>query len=80
MVVVDRLIPRPAFHASGGAHPTPEIIEFVKARQGNKPTIFTVDYDGGDPELASKGITLRTQLCRAGLPAYPSLRRTVGRP
>ena len=77
MVVVDRLIPRAAFHGSGRNHATPEIIEFVKARQQGKPTIFTVDYDGGDPDLTSRGMTLRAELCRAGLPTYPSLSRAA---
>ncbi len=77
MVIVDRLIPRQAFHGTGFEQAAPEIIEFVKARQGNKPTVFTVDYDGGDTELATKGTTLRAQLCRAGIPAYPSLSRAV---
>ena len=77
MLIVDRLIPRPAFHGSGWEHPTPEIIEFVKARQGKKPTVFTVDYDGGDLDLVTKGTTLRAALSRAGIPTYPSLRRAA---
>ncbi|UCD58289.1 MAG: CoA-binding protein [Candidatus Hydrogenedentota bacterium] len=77
MVVVDRLIPRKAFHMTEREDPTQGIIEFVKGNQGNKPTVFTVDSDGGDPELAVKGTTLRAQFCKAGLPAYPSLKRAT---
>jgi acyl-CoA synthetase (NDP forming) len=77
MVIVDRLIRRQAFHGTGTEQPPKEIVEFVKARQGFKPTVCTVDYDGGDPELAAKGTILRAELCRAGLPTYPSLRRAA---
>jgi acyl-CoA synthetase (NDP forming) len=77
MIVVDRLIARKAFHMTGGQDPTPEIIKFVKENQGDKPTVFTVDSDGGDTELAVKGTNLRARLCEAGLPAYPSLRRAA---
>lgn len=77
MLIVDRLIPRQAFHGTGGEQSITEIAEFVKARQGNKPTVFTVDYDGGDAELAAKGTILRAELCRAGLPTYPSLSRAA---
>ena len=75
VVIVDRLIPRKAFHMTGGEDPSPDIIQFVKEHQGGKPTVFTVDYEGGDSELAAKGANLRAQFCKAGLPAYPSLRR-----
>jgi acyl-CoA synthetase (NDP forming) len=77
MFIVDRLIPRKAFHGTGGEQPLTDIIEFVKARQGLKPTVFTVDYEGGDPELAAKGTALRAELCAAGLPTYPSLSRAA---
>jgi acyl-CoA synthetase (NDP forming) len=77
MVVIDRLILRAAFHGTRRDHPTREIVDFVKQNQSGKPTIFTVDYDGGDPDLASRGMTLRADLCRAGFPAYPSLGRAA---
>jgi acyl-CoA synthetase (NDP forming) len=77
MVIVDRLIRRKAFHGTGQEDSSPEIIEFVKKRQGSKPTVVTIDYDGGDPELALKGTLLRAQYCKARLPAYPSLERAA---
>ena len=56
---------------------TPETIEFVKGKRHQKPTVCTVDSDGGDPDLAEKGATLREQYCRAGIPAYPSVKRAA---
>jgi acyl-CoA synthetase (NDP forming) len=77
IVVVDRLIPREAFHMSGDAILTPEVLDFVKENQSRKPTVFTVDSDGGDVEFAAKGTSLRAEFCKAGIPAYPSLRRAA---
>jgi hypothetical protein len=42
-----------------------------------KPTVFTIDSDGGDPELADTGVRIRARFCRAGIPAYPSARRAA---
>ena len=39
--------------------------------------VFTIDYDGGDVELSTRGTALRAELCQAGIPAYPSLRRAA---
>lgn len=77
MIIVDRLIPRKAFHMPDRDDPTPEIIEFVKKHQHIKPLVFTADSDGGDEELATKGAALRAQICKAGIPAYPSIRRAA---
>ncbi len=77
MIVVDRLIPRKAFHMQDMEDPTPETIEFVKRRQHEKPTVFTVDSDGGDPELSQKGVLLRARFCKSGIPAFPSVRRAA---
>ena len=77
LIVVDRLIPRKAFHFPDLADPTPETIAFLKNRQKAKPTVFTVDSEGGDPELADTGAHLRAQYCRAGIPAYPSASRAA---
>ena len=63
MVIVDRLIPRKAFHMPNMIDPTPEIIEFLNDRGHEKPTVFTVDAEGGDPDLTAKGATLRAQFC-----------------
>jgi len=77
MVIVDRLIFRKAFHIPDLPDPTPQTIEQVKRKGHLKPTVFTVDSEGGDPELAVQGTNLRAQLCRAGLPAYPSVKRAA---
>jgi acyl-CoA synthetase (NDP forming) len=75
MVMVDRLVPRAAFHMTGDASLTQEVVDFVT--QSQKPTVFTIDCDGGDAELATRGTALRAELCQAGIPAYPSLRRAA---
>jgi hypothetical protein len=75
MVMVDRLVPRAAFHMTGDASLTQEVVDFVT--QNQKPTVFTIDCDGGDVELATRGTALRAELCQAGIPAYPSLRRAA---
>jgi len=77
IIVVDRLIPRMAYHFPDLADPTPEIITFIKNRQPAKPTVFTIDSDGGDPDLAETGTRLRAQFCKNGIPAYPSARRAA---
>jgi acyl-CoA synthetase (NDP forming) len=77
LIVVDRLIPRKAFHFPDLADPTPETIVLLKNRQKAKPTVFTVDSEGGDPELVDTGAHLRAQYCRAGIPAYPSASRAA---
>ena len=77
IIVVDRLIPRMAYHFPDLTDPTPETIAFLQNRQHAKPTVFTIDSDGGDPELADTGARLRAQYCRAGIPAFPSARRAA---
>jgi acyl-CoA synthetase (NDP forming) len=77
IIVVDRLIPRIAYHFPDLADPTPETIAYLKNRPNAKPTVFTIDSDGGDPELADTGTRLRAQYCRAGIAAYPSARRAA---
>jgi acetate---CoA ligase (ADP-forming) subunit alpha len=80
LIVVDRLIPRMAYHFSDLADPTSpttEIITFIKNRQDAKPTVFTIDSDGGDPDLALTGTHLRAQFCKVGIPAYPSAIRAA---
>ncbi len=72
MIVVDRLIPRMAYHFPELTDPTQQTIAFLKTRQIAKPTVFTIDSDGGDSELADTGARLRAQYSRAGIPAYPS--------
>ncbi len=77
MVTIDRIIPRKAFHLPDLPDSTPAIIEFLKARPDRKPTVFIVDSEGGDPELALAGLDMRSRFCRAGIPAYPSLPRAA---
>jgi acyl-CoA synthetase (NDP forming) len=77
IIVVDRLLPRMAYHFPDLTDPTSETIAFLKKRSIAKPTVFTIDSDGGDPELAETGARLRAQYCRAGIPAYPSARRAA---
>ncbi len=77
LVIVDRLIPRIAFHSPDLPDSLQEIVDFIKTSRGRKPTVFTIDYDGGDPELIARGSRLRARFCEAGIPAYPSFERAV---
>jgi acyl-CoA synthetase (NDP forming) len=77
VLVVDRLIPRIAYHILDLPDPTPEVIKFITNRQPPKPTIFTVDSEGGDEDLALTGTRLRAQFCKTGIPAFPSARRAA---
>lgn len=78
MVIVDRLIPRIAFHSPEISDAIPEIAEFIQSHRQRKPTVFTIDYDGGDPELLRKGSQMRSRFCEYGIPAFPSFERAVG--
>jgi acyl-CoA synthetase (NDP forming) len=77
IIVVDRLIPRRAYHFPDLTDPTAATIAYFKNRPNSKPTVFTIDSDGGNPELADTGARLRAQYCRAGIPAYPSAERAA---
>ena len=77
MIIIDRLINRKAYHIPDLPDPNPEVIEFLKKNGHQKPTVVTVDSAGGDPVLSAKGATLRAQFCKAGIPAYPSLKRAA---
>jgi len=77
MIIVDRLIPRIIYHLPDLPDPTPETIRVLKSKKQPKPTVFAVDSEGGDPELAATGAALRRQLCAAGIPAYPSAGRAA---
>jgi acyl-CoA synthetase (NDP forming) len=77
MLIVDRLIPRKAFHMEEGADSTPQITALMKRNLSRKPTVVTADSDGGDAELAAKGAALRAQFTAGGIPAYPSLQRAA---
>jgi acyl-CoA synthetase (NDP forming) len=77
MIIVDRVIPRNIYHLPDLPDPTPETIRVVKSRRHPKPTVFSVDSEGGDPDLAERGAALRGQFSRAGVPAYPSTERAA---
>jgi len=77
MVIVSRLIPRMAFHTSSRPDSISETIEQVKQRNKRKPVVFVVDSEGGDPELAAQGASLRAELGKGGIPAYPSVKRAA---
>ncbi len=77
MVIVNRLIPRKAFHTSSLPDSIPATIEEVKRRDYGKPIVFVVDSEGGDPELAAEGAGLRARFGKGGIPAYPSVERAA---
>lgn len=77
MVIVDRLIPRNIYHLPDLPDSTPELIKSVANSENYKPTVATLDSDGGDRELSDEGTRLRQQLCASGIPAYPSIRRAA---
>lgn len=77
MIIVDRFIPRKIYHLPDLPDPTPETIRVLKGKGQPKPTVFSIDSEGGDPDLAQQGAALRGQFCRAGIPAYPSTRRAA---
>lgn len=77
MIVVDRLIPRAAFHTSENTRSIEQIVEWFKKEKPAKPIVFLVDSEGGDPELAGKGADMRGELCGHGIPAYPDMRRAA---
>ena len=77
MLIVDRLIKRKAYHMPESLDPDPQLIEFLKKEGYQKPTVITVDSEGGDLDLASKGTALRVEFCGAKIPAYPSLQRAA---
>ena len=77
MVLVDRIIPRKAFHLPKVPDPTPEMIAQVRNKGLRKPTVFTVEAGGGDAELASQGAALQAGLSKEKLPAYPSVQRAA---
>ncbi len=77
MIVVDRLIPRKAFHMPEMADPNPQVIAFIKNGNHKKPVAFTIDADGGDKDLAEKGASLRAEFCSSGIPVFPSMERAA---
>jgi acyl-CoA synthetase (NDP forming) len=78
MIIVDRMIPRKAFHMPlDMPDPTPGTIELMRTNGQRKPTVFLVDSDGGDVGLAEAGAAMRAQFCDAGVPAYPSFDRAA---
>jgi acyl-CoA synthetase (NDP forming) len=79
MVLVEHMIMRAIYHVKEEAlpDPIPAIVDHLTAALPRKPTVFSIDSDGGTPELAQKGFEIRRRFCDAGIPAYPSVRRAV---
>jgi len=79
MVILEHLAPRGIYHIQQEQHTDtiPTVIEYLKSKTNPKPTVVSIDYDGGDPDLALKGIETRRRFCTAGIPAYPSVRRAA---
>jgi acyl-CoA synthetase (NDP forming) len=77
MIVVDRMIPRAAFHLPDLPDANPDVIRFLKARKDRKPTLFTVDAEGGDMELIRKAAELRAMFQDQGIPVFPSFQRAA---
>lgn len=77
LLLVDRLIPRRAYHSPPVADYVAEVSHFITHHPARKPTVFTIDYDGGDGELWEQGATLRRRFCEAGIPAYPAFERAA---
>jgi acyl-CoA synthetase (NDP forming) len=77
MVIVERLIPRKAYHIRDIPDFTASAMEQVKQRSNRKPVVFAADSGGGDPELAAQGASLRAEFGKGGIPAYPSVKRAV---
>jgi acyl-CoA synthetase (NDP forming) len=77
MVVVERLIPRRAYHMGAIPNFIASAIEQVRLRGNRKPVVFVADSGGGNPELAAEGADLLAEFGRGGIPAYPSVRRAA---
>ncbi len=77
MVVVDRLIPRKAFHTFHDIDSTADMIRTIHKKNPQKPTVFTLDSAGGDPELAQMGASMRASFCQERIPAFPSMERAA---
>lgn len=77
MILADRLIGRAAYHMPDEPDPTPATIARLEKRQGKKPVVFVVDSEGGDPELAAQGASIRAAYGQAGYAAYPSIERAA---
>ena len=77
MIIVSRMIARKAFHMYSQPNAIQVIIEQVKKRNYQKPIVFVVDSEGGDPDLASQGASLRQEFGKGSIPAYPSVKRAA---
>ncbi|MBW2369289.1 MAG: CoA-binding protein [Deltaproteobacteria bacterium] len=79
MVVLEHFVPRTIYHIQEGQilDTIPAIINYLKTKINQKPTVISIDYDTGDTDLAVKGVETRRQFSNAGIPAYPSIRRAV---
>ena len=77
IIIADRLISRNAFHMPETPGLTQKTVELVKNRRGQKPVVFIVDSEGGDPWLAAEGAEMRAAFGRAGYAVFPSSSRAA---
>lgn len=74
IVILDRLIPRATYATPEGEDSLAIIINFLQKNCQRKPIAVIIDGSGEDPFWAAEAAKLRQQFCRAGIPAYSSLR------
>jgi hypothetical protein len=77
MIIVDRVISRNIFHLPDLPDPTPETIRVLNGKRHPKPTVFSVDSEGGDPDLARRGAD-RAAGALVRLHRYHAFRRRAG--
>ncbi len=77
LILVDRLIPRKAFHGQDDSDNTADTIARLQQRQGTKPIIFVVDSEGGDADLAARGAAVRALYGTAGYAVFPGIVRAA---
>ena len=79
IIVVDRLIPQNGLPLSGFSRSNAGDHRLFKKSISNvKPTVFTIDSDGGDPELADTGDTVKGPILPG--PVFRHIHRPGGRP
>jgi acyl-CoA synthetase (NDP forming) len=77
LILVDRLIARNAFHMQDTFDPTPDTLARLQQRRGTKPIVFVVDSEGGDPDLAARGASVRAAYGAAGYAVFPGIVRAA---
>ncbi len=78
MVILEHLIPRLIYHIQEDQISSiSAVIETLRMKKNQKPTVVSFDYNGGDLDLAAKGVETMRQFCKAGIPAFPSIKRAI---